>query len=75
MLVNAFFFECLLRERSREIGTQVAFAVDGRTARVVCGTGHAGSEATGQLNQPAGLCVTPHGHLWYVYFLFALFAF
>jgi hypothetical protein len=41
----------------------VAFALDGSAARVVCGTGKAGSGA-GQLNQPTGLAVTVAGDLW-----------
>ena len=43
----------------------VAFRLDGRAARVVCGTGRAGSGA-GELNYPAGLAVTATGHLWVV---------
>ena len=43
----------------------VAFRLDGRAARVVCGTGRAGSGA-GELNYPAGLAVTVTGHLWVV---------
>jgi hypothetical protein len=41
----------------------VAFALDGSAARVVCGTGQAGSGA-GELNFPAGLVVTAAGDLW-----------
>ena len=43
----------------------VAFRLDGRAARVVCGTGRAGSGA-GELNYPAGLAVTATGDLWVV---------
>ncbi len=43
----------------------VAFQLDGRAARVVCGTGQAGSGA-GELNLPAGLAVTATGDLWVV---------
>ena len=43
----------------------VAFRLDGRAARVVCGTGRAGSGA-GELNLPAGLAVTATGDLWVV---------
>jgi hypothetical protein len=41
----------------------VAFALDGSAARVVCGTGKAGSGA-GELNFPFGLVVTAAGDLW-----------
>ncbi len=41
----------------------VAFRLDGRAARVVCGTGREGSGA-GELNFPAGLAVTATGDLW-----------
>ena len=43
----------------------VAFRLDGRAARVVCGTGRKGSGA-GELNLPAGLAVTATGDLWVV---------
>ena len=43
----------------------VAFRLDGRAARVVCGTGQQGSGA-GELYQPAGLAVTATGDLWVV---------
>ena len=43
----------------------VAFRLDGRAARVVCGTGREGSGA-GELNHPAGLAVTATGDLWVV---------
>ena len=43
----------------------VAFRLDGRAARVVCGTGRAGSGA-GELNWPAGLALTATGDLWLV---------
>jgi len=43
----------------------VAFRLDGRAARVVCGTGRAGSGA-GELNYPVGLAVTATGDLWVV---------
>ncbi len=43
----------------------VAFRLDGRAARVVCGTGQQGSGA-GELNYPAGLAVTATGDLWVV---------
>ena len=43
----------------------VAFRLDGRAARVVCGTGRKGSGA-GELNYPAGLAVTATGDLWVV---------
>ena len=43
----------------------VAFRLDGRAARVVCGTGRTGSGA-GELNYPAGLTVTATGDLWVV---------
>ena len=43
----------------------VAFRLDGRAARVVCGTGQEGSGA-GELNFPAGLAVTATGDLWVV---------
>ena len=43
----------------------VAFRLDGRAARVVCGTGRAGSGA-GELNYPIGLAVTATGALWVV---------
>ena len=43
----------------------VAFRLDGRAARVVCGSGRAGSGA-GELNYPAGLAVTATGDLWVV---------
>ena len=43
----------------------VAFRLDGRAARVVCGTGRAGSGA-GELNCPSGLAVTATGDLWVV---------
>ena len=43
----------------------VAFRLDGRAARMVCGTGRAGSGA-GELNYPAGLAVTATGDLWVV---------
>ena len=43
----------------------VAFRLDGRAARVVCGTGRAGSGA-GEFNYPAGLAVTATGDLWVV---------
>ncbi len=45
----------------------VAFRLDGRAARVVCGTGRWGSGA-GELNHPAGLAVTATGDLWVVEF-------
>ena len=45
----------------------VAFRLDGRAARVVCGTGREGSGA-GELNYPAGLAVTATGDLWVVEF-------
>ncbi len=41
----------------------VAFRLDGRAARVVCGTGHKGSGA-GELDHPVGLAVTATGDLW-----------
>ena len=43
----------------------VAFRLDGRAARVVCGTGWEGSGA-GELNYPVGLAVTATGDLWVV---------
>jgi hypothetical protein len=43
----------------------VAFRLDWRAARVVCGTGRAGSGA-GELDLPAGLAVTATGDLWVV---------
>ena len=43
----------------------VAFRLDGRAARVVCGTGEESSGA-GELNAPAGLAVTATGDLWVV---------
>ena len=43
----------------------VAFRLDGRAARVVCGTGREGSGA-GELKHPAGLAVTATGDLWVV---------
>ncbi len=43
----------------------VAFRLDGRAARVVCGTGQRGSGA-GELYWPAGLAVTATGDLWVV---------
>ena len=43
----------------------VAFRLDGSAARVVCGTGEAGSGA-GELNRPAGLAMTATGDLWVV---------
>ena len=43
----------------------VAFRLDGRAARVVCGTGREGSGA-GELNDPVGLAVTATGDLWVV---------
>ncbi len=43
----------------------VALRLDGSAARVVCGTGEAGSRA-GQLFSPAGLAVTAVGDLWVV---------
>ena len=43
----------------------VAFRLDGRAARVVCGTGRKGRGA-GELNYPAGLAVTATGDLWVV---------
>jgi sugar lactone lactonase YvrE len=43
----------------------VAFRLDGRAARVVCGTGRKGSGA-GELNYPVGLAVTATGDLWVV---------
>ncbi len=43
----------------------VAFRLDGRAARVVCGTGREGSGA-GELNAPVGLAVTETGDLWVV---------
>ena len=43
----------------------VAFRLDGRAARVVCGTGREGSGA-GELNYPVGLAVTATGDLWVV---------
>ncbi len=43
----------------------VAFRLDGRAARVVCGTGEKGSGA-GELHDPAGLAVTATGDLWVV---------
>ena len=45
----------------------VAFRLDGRAARVVCGlhTGREGSGA-GELNHPAGLAVTATGDFWVV---------
>jgi DNA-binding beta-propeller fold protein YncE len=43
----------------------VAFALDGSAARVVCGTGEAGSGA-GEFIFPAGLAVTATGDLWVV---------
>ena len=43
----------------------VAFRLDGRAARVVCGTGRAGSGA-GELSVPVGLAVTATGDLWVV---------
>jgi hypothetical protein len=41
----------------------VAFRLDGRAARVVCGTGNWGS-GEGELNWPVGLAVTATGDLW-----------
>jgi DNA-binding beta-propeller fold protein YncE len=43
----------------------VAFALDGRAARVVCGTGRRGN-GVGELKYPAGLMVTAAGNLWVV---------
>jgi sugar lactone lactonase YvrE len=43
----------------------VAFRLDGRAARVVCGTGRTGSGA-GELSVPVGLAVTATGDLWVV---------
>ncbi len=43
----------------------VAFRLDGRAARVVCGTGREGKGA-GELNYPVGLAVTVAGDLWVV---------
>ena len=43
----------------------VAFRLDGRAARVVCGTREKGSGA-GELNDPAGLAVSATGDLWVV---------
>ena len=43
----------------------VAFRLDGRAARVVCGTGRKGSGA-GELSVPVGLAVTATGDLWVV---------
>ncbi len=43
----------------------VAFRLDGRAARVVCGTKQKGSGA-GQLDHPVGLAVTATGDLWVV---------
>ncbi len=44
----------------------VAFRLDGRAARVVCGTGGAGRRGAGKLNHPVGLAVTATGDLWVV---------
>ena len=41
----------------------VALALDGSTARVVCGTGRQG-KAAGELDFPGGLVVTAAGDLW-----------
>jgi hypothetical protein len=41
----------------------VALALDGSTARVVCGTGRQGN-AAGELDFPGGLVVTAAGDLW-----------
>jgi hypothetical protein len=41
----------------------VAFRLDGRAARVVCGAGHKGSGA-GELDHPVGLAVMATGDLW-----------
>ena len=43
----------------------VTFRLDGRAARVVCGTGRKGRGA-GELNYPVGLAVTATGDLWVV---------
>jgi hypothetical protein len=42
----------------------VAFRLDGCAARVVCGTGRAGSGAGLLLHHPTGLAVTATGDLW-----------